>query len=139
MRTDRYLYIRNFAPDRWPAGDPPIFADIDDGPSKRYVVENREKPEVRTYFELTCGKNGPDELYDVVKDPACTQNLAGVAAHADVLKKMRSELERTLTATGDPRMQGKGDIWESYPRYSPMRPQLGGFAEQGQYNPKYKR
>jgi hypothetical protein len=50
---------------------------------------------------------------------------------------MREELDRTLSTTGDPRMSGNVDIWESYPRFSPMRPQLGGFAEQGQYNPKY--
>ena len=139
MRTERYLYIRNFAPERWPAGDPPLFADIDDSPTKRYILENREKPEIRRYFELTCGKLPAEELYDIVKDPACTQNLAASAAYAATQKQMRAELERTLTGTSDPRMTGNGDIWESYPRFSPMRPQLGGFAEQGQYNPKYKK
>jgi hypothetical protein len=34
-------------------------------------------------------------------------------------------------------MLGKGDIWESYPRFSEMRPELGGFAERGKVNPKY--
>jgi hypothetical protein len=34
-------------------------------------------------------------------------------------------------------MHGRGDIFESYPRYSGMRPHLGGFAEQGEYNPAY--
>jgi uncharacterized sulfatase len=139
MRTEQFLYIRNFAPDRWPAGDAPLFADIDDGPSKRYVIENRDKPEVRPYFELACGKNPAEQLFDVVRDSACRKNLVDSAAHAATLKKMRAELERTLTATGDPRMTGNGGVWESYPRFSPMRPQLGGFAERGQYNPKYKK
>jgi uncharacterized sulfatase len=94
---------------------------------------------VRPYFEIACGKKPADELYDVVNDPGCGRNLAGEAAHAETLKTMRAELERTLTASGDPRMHGRGDIWESYPRHSPMRPQLGGFAEQGRYNPKYQR
>jgi uncharacterized sulfatase len=75
----------------------------------------------------------------VAKDPGCAENLAGSSAHAGTLAKMRGELERELKATGDPRVTGSGDIWESYPRHSPMRPQLGGFAEQGKYNPKYKR
>ena len=52
---------------------------------------------------------------------------------------MRVELDRTLTETGDPRMSGNGEIWESYPRFSAMRPELGGFAEQGQSNPKYRK
>jgi uncharacterized sulfatase len=137
MRTEQHLYIRNFAPDRWPAGDPPIFADIDDSPSKRYLLENRENPDVRRYFEISCGKRPAEELYDIVKDPGCIRNLADSPAHAATRKRMREELDRTLSTTGDPRMSGNGDIWESYPRFSPMRPQLGGFAEQGQYNPKY--
>jgi hypothetical protein len=29
------------------------------------------------------------------------------------------------------------EVFDSYPRISPMRPELGGFAEQ-KYNPKYK-
>ncbi|MFH1741695.1 MAG: sulfatase, partial [bacterium] len=29
IRTDQYLYIRNFKPDRWPIGDPEGFHDID--------------------------------------------------------------------------------------------------------------
>jgi hypothetical protein len=32
---------------------------------------------------------------------------------------------------------GTGDIFESYPRHSPMRRELGGFAEEGQYNPAF--
>ena len=79
MRTEQYLYVRNFAPDRWPAGDPPLFADIDDGPTKRYVIENREKPDLRRYFELTCGKKPAEELFDIGKDPACAHNLAASA------------------------------------------------------------
>ncbi len=42
-----------------------------------------------------------------------------------------------LTEQGDPRAHGRGDIFESYPRVSHMRPELGGFAERGEYNPKY--
>ena len=51
---------------------------------------------------------------------------------------MRDRLVETLTRQGDPRMHGSGDIWESYPRFGVMRPELGGFAEKGKYNPKYQ-
>jgi uncharacterized sulfatase len=139
MRTQTHLYVRNFAPDRWPAGDPPLWADIDDGPTKKYVIANREKPDVRRYFEAACGKKPGEELYDAVKDPGCMQNLAAVPEHAATVERLRGELDRELKATEDPRVTGRGDVWESYPRHSAMRPQLGGFAEQGKYNPKYKR
>jgi uncharacterized sulfatase len=55
-----------------------------------------------------------------------------------VKARLRKELDDTLTAQGDPRMTGNGDVWESYPRFGKMRPELGGFAERGKYNPKYQ-
>ena len=47
IRTKDYLYIRNFRPDRWPAGDPEQyvavgpFGDIDGGPSKSVLLDRR--------------------------------------------------------------------------------------------------
>src|SRR6185295_125640 len=29
IRTAQFLYLRNFEPERWPAGDPPIYGDVD--------------------------------------------------------------------------------------------------------------
>jgi len=139
LRTPDHLYIRNFAPERWPAGDPEGFHDIDNGPSKEYVLGNRQRPQGRRFFELACGKRPAEELYDIRQDPGCVTNLAGSAAHATVLGRLRAEFARTLTALKDPRLLGTGDIFESYPRYSAMRPELGGFAEQGQYNPAFQR
>jgi uncharacterized sulfatase len=52
--------------------------------------------------------------------------------------QLRSRLDAELTAQQDPRMLGRGDIWESYPRHSPMRPELGGFADRGAFNPRYQ-
>jgi len=138
LRTPEYLYIRNFAPDRWPAGDPEGFHDIDNGPSKEYVLANRHRPEGRRFFELACAKRPPEELYDIRRDPGCVSNLAGSPAHAEVKRRLAAEFDRTLTALGDPRLLGTGDIFESYPRYGQMRPELGGFAEEGKYNPAFQ-
>ncbi|MBL8241047.1 MAG: sulfatase [Bryobacterales bacterium] len=132
LRTRQYLYIRNFAPDLWPAGDPPLYADIDNGPSKTVVVNRKDK-----YHELSLGKRPAEELYDIGRDPACMENLAG--ARQQVLENHRRQLEAILRAEGDPRILGTGDIFDSYPRHSPMRPELGGFAEQGKYNPAYQK
>jgi len=137
LRTPDYLYIRNFAPDRYPAGDPPGYYDIDGSPSKDYLLKHRDEKGVKRLFELTCGKNPAEQLYDIRRDAACLTNLADSPDHAAIKAKLKKQLEDTLTAQGDPRMTGNGDIWESYPRFNRMRPQLGGFAEQGKYNPKY--
>jgi N-sulfoglucosamine sulfohydrolase len=133
LRTERYLYIRNFAPELWPAGDPPFFADIDDGPSKTVVVARKDE-----YHDFSLGKRPADELFDVEKDPACLHNLAGDPMYRKTLEDHRRRLEAILRAEGDPRILGTGSIFDSYPRHSPMRPQLGGFAEQGTYNPAYR-
>jgi len=138
LRTPEYLYIRNFAPDRWPAGDPDWFYDIDNGPSKSYILDNRDSEAARRFFQLACGKRPAEEVYDIRKDPGCLNNLAASAAHAAVRDKLRRQLERILSEQKDPRMHGSGDVFESYPRYSAMRSHLGGFSTQGAYNPKFQ-
>ncbi len=68
-----------------------------------------------------------------------TRKLRHLLAHAAALARLRAEMDRTLKAQGDPRALGTGDIFESYPRHSPMRPELGGFAERGAYNPAFQK
>lgn len=137
IRTNEYLYIRNFAPDRWPAGDPPEYHDIDAAPTKTLLQElSRTNPNDR-FARLTFDKLPADQLFNIQKDPACLVNLAEQPQHAATRNRLRSELEASLRAQGDPRIVGGGEIWESYPRHSPMRPQLGGFAERSKTNPKY--
>src|SRR5690606_21560696 len=102
----------------------------DASPTKTWMLENRDKPEVKPLFEAAFGKNPAEQLYDVIADPACLNNLAGASKHAVLQSSLAQELDHTLRAQEDPRVLGTGDVFESYPRHSPMRPQLGGFAEQ---------
>jgi len=139
LRTPGYLYIRNFAPDRWPAGDPDGFYDIDASPSKSFLLQNRTKGNVERFYQLAVGKHDAEELFDIRTDPGCLRNLAGDAAHAKTLAALRGQLESRLKTERDPRLIGNGGIWESYPRHSPMRPELGGFAERGKYNPAFQK
>lgn len=138
LRTDRHLFVWNMKPELWPAGDPPGFHDVDDSPTKTYMLKRRNDPKVAPLFEAAFGKRPEEELFDVVNDPACMKNLAGDPAHAGTCRELRAELEEDLKRLGDPRALGRGDIFDSYPRFSSMRPQLGGFAEQGEYNPKFR-
>jgi uncharacterized sulfatase len=134
MREGRWLYIWNMRPDRWPAGDPiGNFADIDDGATKTWMMAHRDHP----LFARSFGLQPEELLFDVEADPGCLRNLAGEPGYAKRRKELRTTLERELKRQGDPRLLGQGDIWESYPRYSPMRKILGGFAEEGKYNPSY--
>lgn len=139
VRTREFLYIRNFAPDRWPAGDPDNYYDIDGGPSTDYFKKNRDNPPFRRFAEMAMGKRPAEMLFDIRKDPGCFDNLANAAAHRSTRDRLRQRLEREMKATGDPRALGAGDIFETYPRFGGMRPHLGGFAKQGEYNNAYKK
>lgn len=135
IRTSDYLYIRNFAPDRWPAGQPGDYYDIDACPTKTFLMEHRDAyPEL---FARSFGKRPAEELFDVSKDPACLTNLVTEPTHAAAQYRLRVMLDTALRAQNDPRLLGYGDIFESYPRFGGMRPHLGGFAERGVYNPEY--
>jgi len=132
IRTRDFLYIRNFKPDRWPAGDPVAggepyypnrgYGDIDDSPSKTYMMEHREEPDVRRLFELTFEKRPAEELYDLQKDPNQLHNVAADPAYGDIRGKLASTLMAELRATGDPRVTGGGDAFDGYPYYGGRQP-----------------
>jgi len=138
LRTANHLLIWNRQPDRWPAGDPARnsgYYDIDGGPTKTYMMEHRDDPEVGKLWDLAVARRPEFELYDLGEDPDQLVNVA--AAQPERVQAMHESLRTKLTAQGDPRVGPHGEIFDSYPRIAPMRPQLGGFAEQGQYNPAF--
>lgn len=142
VRTKDYLYIRNFKPDRWPAGDPPgtgtgcSFNDIDDGTTASLFKEywgNSTHPEL---VKLSVGKRPMEELYDLRSDSLAMDNKAGDPAYASVKEELWKNLEAKLKQGGDPRVLGYGDIWEAYPRFNTAKCNTGWF-EIGKYNPDF--
>lgn len=120
IRTDDYLYIRNYEPNRWPAGDPDYPAipqgqagDIDRSASKSYLMQNKDDPAVKRFYDLAIGKRPAEELYDVRKDPDQVVNLADDPAHREVLDQLRGRLNAFLKKTGDPRQSGQSP-WDTY-------------------------
>src|SRR6185503_6255665 len=75
VRTRDFLYIRNFHPERWPAGDPEkwvavgAYGDCDNSPTKEYMLEHRDEPGSKRLFELAFGRRPGEELYDLKHDP----------------------------------------------------------------------
>ena len=123
IRTDDYLYIRNFEPDRWPAGDPPVFGDIDAyglhyyTPTKEYMMEHRDDPKVAPLFKMGFGKRPAEELYVLAKDPHQINNVAADAKYAKIKKKLSDKLTKHLKQTGDPRYTGGKVNWDNYKYY----------------------
>jgi len=135
IRTHDFLYIHNFKPDRWPSGCPagysqPVdidvskprgtkfgYADTDASPTKSYILKHRDDPKVRRLFELAFAKRPAEELYDLQKDPGQLNNVAGKPEYARVKEKLAATLMDELKATKDPRVLGKGDMFDQYPYY----------------------
>ena len=122
VRTDQYLYIRNFKPDRWPAGvlsgashPTGIHPDCDNGPTKQYLIGHREDPNDRPYYELSFAKRPPEELYDILKDPDQLINLAEKEGYTKIKTKLSAMLMAELKDTADPRVIGGGEMFDQYP------------------------
>lgn len=122
IRTDDFLYIRNYEPDRWPAGDPDfahpaqgIYGDIDRCATKSYMYEHRNDPALQPLFALSFGKRPAEELYHLRTDPEQLRNVAGQAGYAAAQRKLAADLTEYLRATGDPRAQGRPAPWDAYP------------------------
>lgn len=114
IRTQTHLYVRNFEPDRWPSGNPETdYSNCDSSPTKSRIVEMKDQGEER-YWQLSFGKRPAEELYDVKADPYCMNNLAADPAYKEVKDSLWRELEAKLKETGDPRIEGRGDVFESY-------------------------
>jgi arylsulfatase A-like enzyme len=133
LRTRDFLYIRNFKPDRWPMGDPAkiadparvgkdtfaTFADMDAGPTKAWLVANRDDPKARPYYDLAFAKRPGEELYDLRTDPDQVRNVAEQPAYAAEREAMAKRLLKLLEEAGDPRVSGDGLKFERPPFTDP--------------------
>jgi hypothetical protein len=93
------------------------YGDVDASPTKSYMLKYRNDPKAKRLFELAFGKRGAEELYDLRKDPGQLNNVADRAEYAQVRKKLAAELTAKLRATKDPRVLGRGDVFDKYPYY----------------------
>lgn len=148
VRSEEYLLIWNAKPDRWPAGAPQrikpgteeellpmygvdlegkyheswAFTDIDESPTKTFLIENWQSEDIQRYFGLAHDKRPEFELFNSKEDPENLTNLAGKEEYEKVEMELKAILMEELKKTGDPRVVGKDkEIFDSYIRYSPMR------------------
>lgn len=113
---DSVLYLRNFRPDRWPAGNPSLgYRDTDTSPTKGRLLELRRSGSDDSFWSLAFGKRPKEELYDLRTDPDCLQNLAGKPSWWLKKHQLWRLLRKELRAQGDPRITGKDAPFETYP------------------------
>jgi uncharacterized sulfatase len=154
LRTPEFVYIRNFAPDRWPMGSPKglatenapgygalqdntfvAFADMDASPTKAWLVTHRNDPEWKSYYDLAFAKRPAEELYDVRKDPDQVNNLAADPAFAEIKAQLSQRLLKTLTDAKDPRVVEASPRFDK-PPFTDVADEIA--AREEQKNPKKK-
>jgi uncharacterized sulfatase len=124
IRDNQFLYIRNNEPGRWPAGSPYeksvhgwLYGDIDLSPTLSYILEHKEEKGVKELFGFAMAKRPYEELYDIIKDPSCLNNLASEKSYTKAKKRLEEALNKYLLETGDPRAYGDEAHWDKYPYY----------------------
>ena len=143
IRTPQYLYIRNYRPERWPAGAPQKYGtgnyaknrqdearlgplhqgyhDIDNCPTLSLLTSAPEDATLGHFLRLAVDHRPAVELFDIRTDPACLENLIDSSRHQEVRKALAHQLDDFLRRTGDPRVLDGGDVFETYKRYSRLR------------------
>ena len=123
LHTKDFVYIKNFAPDRWPLGVPGAvtetsepsqqelennthiaYADMDASPTKAWMVQHRNDSQWKWLYEFAFGKRPAEELYDLRKDPDMIINVAGEAAYAKTKTELADQLMSKLKEANDPRV-----------------------------------
>jgi len=141
IRTDDYLFIINFRPERWPLGDPyglsdaqpPTYSQIqnntrvthpdeDAGPTKAWLVTHRDDPQWKPFYDRAYGKRPGQELYDLRKDPDQMVNVASDPEYETIRKELEARLMHELVSTGDPRVLDDGNFYETPPMTGPLEP-----------------
>ena len=121
------LYLNNFEPSRWPAGNPETgYLDVDGSPTKTEIIQTRTDPRRRQFWQWSFGKRDSEEMFDVAKDPACMVDLIARPEYRQQRESLREQLLGELRRQQDPRMFGQGHVFDDYP-YSEAS--LRGFYE----------
>lgn len=110
------IYIKNYEPTRWPSGNPETgYMDTDGSPTKTEILKANRKGQYQNLWQLSFGKRPAEELYLFRKDPYSLSNLAGVANYKKTKIALLTQMESELKSQNDPRMFGKGYLFDNYP------------------------
>jgi len=88
IRKGDHLYLHNFETDRWPGG--------------------------YKFWRMNFGKRPTEELFDVKANRDCVKDLAQSKAQVKLKAELKTQLFNELKEQGDPRMFGRGEVFDQY-------------------------
>ncbi len=137
IRTADFLYIHNFAPERWPMGTAPgfgkadnvlpeaeelnrdtfaAFGDLDASPTKTWLIQNGlADSQYRPFFDRAFARRPREELYDLKRDPEQLDNVADQPEYQQQKQLLAQRLMKILRETNDPRVTTDPVIFEQPP------------------------
>jgi arylsulfatase A-like enzyme len=126
LRTQDFLYIRNFDPENWPTGEVEghnpryDFAsqpwptesgafsfNIDPSPSKQVLRLSRQENATQRFADLAFSRPAEEELYDLQQDPDQLRNVSDDASYTKAKLRLRRQLDAELIKSQDPRLAVK--------------------------------
>lgn len=148
IRTNEYLYIINFEPDRWPMGNPykldgkddpdaatlatntrVTLSDMDSSPTKAWLIQLRHDPFGRQFYDLAFAKRPREQLFVIADDPDQLRNVAADPKYEAARAELNRQLMIELTRTNDPRVTGDKQFFEKPPMAGPLEQPRGKKAK----------
>ena len=112
---NNYFYSINFEPNRWPAGNPETgYLNTDGSPTKSEILNLKRDNVNSVFWELAFGKRPKETLYNLINDPRCLVNIADNNDFMDIKSDLNKILIRDLINQKDPRVMGRGKIFDNY-------------------------
>ena len=116
IMKDGFLYIYNFKPDRYPGGNPETgYLDVDGSPSKTAILNLKRSGSNSWFWDQSFALRPEEELYNLSKDIDCMRNLAKNKNYTSLKSALKNQLFNKLKSQKDPRVMGKGDVFDNYP------------------------
>jgi uncharacterized sulfatase len=126
IRKDNFLLIWNPEYKMYPAGHPDPqynfnaypYGDVDNSPSKDFILSVKDSTGFSWYYDLCFGKRTEYELYNVTDDPYQLKNLSRLSEYNDIKIQLIKELREYLTERGDLRLKGEEHVYFEAPYYT---------------------
>ena len=119
IHTPEYVLIRNYFPDRWPFGDPPMYWES----AQRHVKTAFGEP-IEPFYTLATAKRPYEELYVLADDPGQKNNRIDDPALQGVRRQLRERLDAELERTHDPVHEQRIDYFQQFDYLGPEAARL---------------
>jgi len=125
IRTKDFLFMKNFEPERWPAGDPNAhisvgqYGDVDNSISKFLIMKMEGNPSDKDYFQLAFNKRPSEELYVLADDAYNLKNEIDNPEYKQELEILRKDLAEWMIEKNDLRATEPQTVYWDTVLYTP--------------------